>query len=144
MLADFNQVHQTLLDLSSSFDEMPDRLVVLWRIEDVFGPALTTWVVGRRRPRRPLGTMSGSWVRWSVRRPTDSGLPVVVGIPPVPEPAWLDPLDTRSSIRLAVLHGQLVEAFLDGLGRGSRDARRPRRAGPRPRRLPGPTTPATT
>ena len=69
VVADFNQVHQTLLHLSSSFDEMPDRLVVLWRIEDIFGPALTDVDRGRRRPRRSLGTMSGSWGPWSVRPP---------------------------------------------------------------------------
>ena len=89
-------------------------------------------------------TMSGSSGALVSQAAADSGLPMVVGIPPVPEPAWLDPLDTRSSMRLTVLHGRLVEAFLDGSRRRSRDARRPRRAGPHPTVPRGPTTPATT
>ena len=113
--ADFNQVHQTLMDVRSSFEELPDRLLVLWRIEDVFGPALTEWVVGSgdhsglREDIRQLGALVSQAAK-------DTGVPVVVCTPPVPEFSWLDPLDTRSSVRLNVLHGQLVEAFVDGIG----------------------------
>ena len=115
VVADFNQVHQTLMDVGSSFEEAPDALVVLWRIEDIFGPALTEWVVdsgdhsGLREDVRQLGALVGQAAR-------GSGVPMVVGIPPVPELPWLDPLDTRSSVRMQVLHGQLVEAFVDGIG----------------------------
>lgn len=115
VVADFNQVHQTVMHLASSFDEMPDQLVVLWRIEDVFGPALTDWIVevgdhtGLLNDVHQLGALIGQATR-------DNGLPTVVGIPPVPDPAWLDPLDTRSSVRITVLHGQLIEAFVAGVG----------------------------
>ncbi len=114
-LADFNQVHQSLLDVGSSFQRAPDQLVLVWRIEDVFGPALTEWVVqdsdptGLREDVRELGTLVGQVAR-------THGIPVVATIPPVPTFVWLDPLDARSSVRLAVLHGQLVEAFVDGIG----------------------------
>jgi FkbH-like protein len=112
--ADFNQVHQSLMDVRSTFGQVPDRLVVLWRIEDVFGPALTDWLVGGGDPSslrddvRQLGVLVGRAAR-------DNGVPVVVSTPPVPEPAWLDPLDARSSVRTGILHGQLVEAFVDGI-----------------------------
>lgn len=112
--ADFNQIHQTLMDLRSSFDPVPDRLVVLWRIEDVFGPALTEWVVEAgdhsrlREDVRQLGALVG-------QAATTTGIPVVVSTPPVPQFAWLDPLDARSSVRMSVLHGELVGAFIDGI-----------------------------
>jgi FkbH-like protein len=113
--ADFNQVHQTLMDVSSSFEEMPDRLVVLWRVEDIFASAFTGWVIeagdhtGLLEDVRQLGALVA-------QAAGDGGPPLVVGIPPVPELAWLDPLDTRSSVRITVLHGQVVEAFLAGIG----------------------------
>ncbi|WP_385907530.1 HAD-IIIC family phosphatase [Terrabacter sp. GCM10028922] len=115
VIADYNQVHQTLLDVTTSFDRPPDRLVVLWRIEDVFGPAITEWVVedgdpsGLREDVRQLGTLVG-------QAAAAHGIPLVVSTPPVPTFVWLDPLDARSSVRLAVLHGRLVEAFVDGIG----------------------------
>jgi FkbH-like protein len=114
VVADFNQVHQTLMDVSSSFEETPDRLVVLWRIEDIFATSFAEWVTADGDPTgllddvRQLGAL--------VAQAASGGVPVVVGIPPVPELAWLDPLDTRSSARITVLHGQIVEAFLGGLG----------------------------
>src|SRR6478735_252681 len=114
VVADFNQVHQTLMDVSSSFAETPDRLVVLWRIEDIFATALAEWVIEDGDPTgllddvRQLGAL--------VAQAAGGGVPIVVGIPPVPELAWLDPLDTRSSARMTVLHGRIVETFLDGLG----------------------------
>ena len=123
---------------------MPDRLVVLWRIEDIFGPALINWMVDAGDPAGLVGTMSGSWVPWSVRPPRTPALPMVVDIPPVPEPAWLDPLDTRSSIRLTVLHGRLVEAFLEGLDQAPVTLVDLRAAASGPTAPPGPTTPATT
>ncbi|MGN6611783.1 MAG: HAD-IIIC family phosphatase [Angustibacter sp.] len=113
--ADFNQVHQTLMDVGSAFGSVPDRLLVLWRVEDVFGPALTDWLVGEGDPAglrsdvRQLGALVAQAAR-------ATGVPLIVGTPPVPAPPWLDPLDARSSVRTAVLHGQLVEAFLDGIG----------------------------
>ena len=113
--ADFNQIHQTLLDVGSSFDRPPDQLVILWRIEDVFGPALTEWVVDDSDPSalredvRQLGTLVGQAV-------AAHGIPMLASTPPVPTFVWLDPIDTRTSVRLAVLHGQLVEAFVDGIG----------------------------
>ncbi len=115
MVADYNQVHQTLMAPSEGFEEMPDRLVVLWRVEDVFGLALTDWIVrggdhsGLVDDVRRLGALIAQAV-------TTNALPALVGVPPVPDLAWLDPLDTRTSARLTILHGQLVEAFLDGIG----------------------------
>ena len=113
--ADFNQVHQTLMDVRSGFEEPPDRLVVLWRIEDIFTAAVTDWIVENGDAGalvddvRQLGALGA-------QAASGAGLPVVAGIPPVPELPWLDPLDTRSCARLAMLHGRLVEAFLDGIG----------------------------
>jgi FkbH-like protein len=114
-LADFNQVHQSLLDIGSSFEQPPDQLVVCWRIEDVFGPALVDWVVresdptGLREDVRQLGLLVG-------QAAATHGIPVVACTPPTPTFVWLDPLDARSSVRLAVLHGRLVEAFVEGIG----------------------------
>ena len=113
--ADYNQVHQTLLDPQAGLGAMPDRLLVLWRVEDIFTQSLVDWLVGSADPAaliedvRQLGRL--------VKQAVDTaGVPVIVTTPPAPVFAWLDPLDTRSSVRLAVLHGRLLEAFLDGLG----------------------------
>ncbi|WP_183407863.1 HAD-IIIC family phosphatase [Nocardioides marmoriginsengisoli] len=114
LVADFNQVHQTLLDPASSFEKPLDRLLVLWRIEDVFSAAVTIWVIESGDASalvadvRQLGAL--------VAQAAAAGVPVVATIPPVPEFSWLDPLDTRTSVRLTVLHGQLVAAFVDGIG----------------------------
>lgn len=112
--ADFNQVHQVLLDVEGTLGEVPDRLVVLWRVEDVFTQPLVDWIVAGSEPAalvgdvRQLGTL--------VREAAATGIPLVVTTPPVPALPWLDPLDTRASVRLSTLHGRLVEAFLEGLG----------------------------
>jgi FkbH-like protein len=113
--ADFNQVHQTLLDPAGSLGAEPDQLLVLWRVEDIFTQSLTEWVVDAGDPValvedvRQLGAL--------VRQASSSlGVPILVTTPPVPVLPWLDPLDTRSSVRLTVLHGRLVEAFLQGIG----------------------------
>ncbi len=115
-VADYNQVHQTLMDVGSAFaGTIPDRLVVAWRIEDIFTRALTDWVVGAgdgselRVDTRQLGALVGQAAE-------TTGVPVLVTVPPFPSLPWLDPLDTRTSVRLAVLHGQLIEAFVDGIG----------------------------
>src|SRR3954469_5224672 len=112
--ADFNLVHQTLLDPEGSLGSAPDALLVLWRVEDIFTQSLVDWVVDAADPVgliedvRQLGGL--------IKQPAaGSKAPVVVTTPPVPVLAWLDPLDTRTSVRLGVLHGRLVEAFLDGL-----------------------------
>jgi FkbH-like protein len=115
VVADFNQVHQTLMDPAGSFESTPDRLLVLWRIEDVFEASLTEWLVGSADASglvedvRQLGALVAQAAR-------DGGVPVLVSTPPFPHLHWLDPLDTRTSARLAVLHGQLLAAFLDGIG----------------------------
>ena len=115
VVADFNQVHQTLMDPAGSFETNPDRLVVLWRVEDVFEASLTEWLVGSADASglvedvRQLGALVAQAAR-------DGGVPVLVSTPPFPHLHWLDPLDTRTSARLAVLHGQLLAAFLDGIG----------------------------
>lgn len=112
--ADFNQVHQTLLDPAASLGGEPGRLLVLWRVEDIFTQSLVDWLLGSAEPSglvedvRQLGQL--------VRQASSGGVPIIVTTPPLPVLPWLDPLDTRSSVRLTVLHGRLVEAFLDGLG----------------------------
>ena len=116
VIADFNQVHQTLMDVESAFNgQEPDRLVVAWRIEDIFTRGFTDWILAAgdadelRRDVHQLGALVGQTAR-------SAGIPVVATVPPTPALAWLDPLDTRTSVRLTVLHGQLVEAFVDGIG----------------------------
>ena len=114
--ADFNQVHQTLLDPATAFDDAPggpDALVVLWRLEDVFGPALTRWVV---EDDDPAGLVEDVRALGALVARAGRGTPVLVSTPPLPSFVWLDPLDGRSSVRLGVLHGRLVEAFLHGIG----------------------------
>jgi FkbH-like protein len=112
--ADFNQVHQTLLDPEASLGAAPDALLVLWRVEDIFTQSLVDWVVDSADPSglvedvRQLGLL----VKQAA---AGTSAPLVVSTPPVPVLPWLDPLDTRTSVRLTVLHGRLVEAFLDGI-----------------------------
>lgn len=116
VLADFNQVHQTLMDTRSAFDGREvDRLVVAWRVEDIFARSLTSWILTPGDAGaliddvRQLGALVGEAA-------AGTGLPIIATVPPCPVLPWLDPLDTRTSVRLTVLHGQLVEAFVDGLG----------------------------
>lgn len=114
-VTDFNQVHQTLLDVSSAFESVPDHLLVLWRLEDVFGQQVTDWVVNDGHPAgllddvRQLGSIVG-------QAAFASGPALLVTTPPVPSFVWLDPLDGRSSSRLAILHGKVLEAFAAGMG----------------------------
>ena len=112
--ADFNLVHQTLLDPEASLGAAPDALLVLWRVEDIFTQSLVDWVVDAADPAGLIEDVRqlGGLVKQAA---AGSKAPVVVTTPPVPVFAWLDPLDTRTSVRLTVLHGRLVEAFLDGL-----------------------------
>ncbi len=112
--ADFNLVHQTLLDPEASLGAAPDALLVLWRVEDIFTQSLVDWVVDAADPAGLIEDVRqlGGLVKQAA---AGSKAPVVVTTPPVPVFAWLDPHDTRTSVRLTVLHGRLVEAFLDGL-----------------------------
>jgi hypothetical protein len=48
--ADFNQVHQTLLDPAASLGELPDQLLVLWRVEDIFSQSLVDCHTGHHCP----------------------------------------------------------------------------------------------
>ncbi len=112
--ADFNQVHQTLLDPAASLGELPDQLLVLWRVEDIFSQSLVDWLVDSADPSGLVEDVRqlGGLVKQVA---STTGIPVVVTTPPVPVLSWLDPLDTRSSVRLTALHGRLLEAFLEGL-----------------------------
>ena len=112
--ADFNQVHQTLLDPAGSLGALPDQLLVLWRVEDIFSQSLVDWLVDSADPSGLVEDVRqlGGLVKQVA---STTGIPVVVTTPPVPVLSWLDPLDTRSSVRLTALHGRLLEAFLEGL-----------------------------
>ena len=114
-VADYNQVHQSLMDPSSSFERAPGLLVVLWRVEDVFEASLVEWIMGTADESGLLEDVRqlGALVAQAARA---GGTSVVASTPPVPEPHWLDPLDTRTSVRLSVLHGRLLEAYLEGIG----------------------------
>ena len=87
---------------------------MLWRVEDIFTQSLVDWVVDAADPAGLIEDVRqlGALVKQAA---AGSKAPVLVTTPPVPVFAWLDPLDTRTSVRLTVLHGRLVEAFLDGL-----------------------------
>lgn len=113
LCADFNQIHAVLLDPAGGFEQPVDRLVVLWRVEDIFAAELTRWVWGESDASGLLEDVTALGAL--VGQAAAAGLPMVATIPPVPTFAWLDPLDTRTSVRLTILHGQLVEAFMGGI-----------------------------
>ena len=114
--AGFNQVHQTLLDPAvEPRCRSPTSSWCCGGSRTSSAQSLVDWVVESGDPTALIEDVRqlGLLVRQAA---SSTGIPVLVTTPPVPVLPWLDQLDTRSSVRLTVLHGRLVEAFLDGLG----------------------------
>jgi FkbH-like protein len=115
VFADHNQLHQTCLDPTSTFGVQPDRLVLLWRLEDVFEADLLGAVVGDADAGKRLLDSVGQLVSLMAQCAEREHVPMVVGIPPTPAGLALDPLDTASSTLVGDLHARAVALVIEAL-----------------------------
>lgn len=104
--ADFNQLYAVCLDPIAALGGEVDRLVLLWRIEDVFEQQLLNWRFGIEGAERILGDAVDELVDLATAVAHRHGVSVVLGTPPHPSGLGFDDADPRWSLPI----GQLVAA----------------------------------
>lgn len=111
VLADFNQVHTSLLDPDAAFEGPVDVIVVLWRLEDVFTRDLQGWTAGVDEAGVRLRDGALELVALVRSAAADSGANLIVGVPPHPVGFGIDLLDPGSSGPIELLLAQIRAAL---------------------------------
>ncbi|MEO8888174.1 MAG: HAD-IIIC family phosphatase [Jatrophihabitantaceae bacterium] len=112
--SEYNQIHEVCFDPQAALGPV-DHLVVLWRLEDLFGAALERLTEGDvaafaeitdgvAELGRAIGTMASA-----------ATYPVLVSVPPFPRPIGIDLVDSVVGLRLARAHAAALESFLSAL-----------------------------
>jgi len=111
--AEFNQVHQALIAPENQFEIMPDLMVVLWRIEDIFPKDIWAYIGGDSAAGETIidGAREIAQMTASVARRCG----VLVTLPPMPVPFGVDALDSRILVELGELHGRVRAAVVEEL-----------------------------
>lgn len=110
-LADFNQIHTSLLDPDAAFGGPVDTVVVLWRLEDVFARDLHAWMSGNETAADRLLTGALELVGMVRGLVTAGGASVVIGIPPHPVGYGIDPLDPETTVSAELLLAKVRTAL---------------------------------
>jgi FkbH-like protein len=113
--AEYNQIHQVCYDPGAALGKL-DVLVILWRIEDMFGGALERAVAGDLSGVNDIADASAELGSSIARAAGDAGFSFVVSLPPFPRPIGVDLLDSVVGLRLARAHAAAVEAFVAAIG----------------------------
>jgi FkbH-like protein len=101
--ADFNQIHAVCLDPEGMFGRRVERLVILWRLEDVFEADVMAWIGGDAQARERLEAGVSELVTMTAATSANNQLAVVLGLPPHPVGFGVDPLDPTWSAQMAEL-----------------------------------------
>ena len=115
VFADYNQLHQVCLDPTAALGSRPDRLVLLWRIEDVFERDLVDALSSDADATRRLVDGVAELTDLVVACARREHLPIVFGVPPTPHGLGLDPYDPSSSVALGRLHQRLCALVTDAV-----------------------------
>jgi FkbH-like protein len=113
--AEYNQIYQVCFDPAGTVGAV-DRLVILWRIEDMFGGALDRAVAGEAGALAEIADAASELGHTVGRAARDAGFSFVVSVPPFPRPIGTDLLDSVVGLRLGRAHGRAVDAFVQAVG----------------------------
>jgi FkbH-like protein len=112
--AEYNQIHQVSFDPEAALGTV-DYLIVLWRLEDLFGSALERVSGGDTDAFGELNEGSAQLGQAIASMASSAKFPVVVSVPPFPRPIGVDLADSLVGLRLARAHAAALEAFLGAL-----------------------------
>jgi FkbH-like protein len=113
--AEYNQIHQVCYDPVAAVGEI-DRLIILWRIEDMFGGALERAVAGDATAIGDIADAAAELGGTIGRAARDAGFSFIVSIPPFPRPIGVDLVDSVVGVRLGRAHAAAVDAHLAAVG----------------------------
>jgi FkbH-like protein len=113
--AEYNQIREVCYDPTGALGKI-DRLIVLWRIEDMFGAALARAVAGDASAVGDIADAAGEVGSTIARAARDADFSFVVSIPPFPRPIGVDLVDSVVGLRLGRAHAAAVEACLAAVG----------------------------
>ncbi len=113
-IAEYNQIHQVCFDPVASLGRV-DHLIVMWRLEDLFGAALERVSTG---DTDAFGEIIGGVAQLGAAiasMAATAQFPVIVTVPAFPCPTGIDVVDSVVGLRLARAHAASLEAFLSAL-----------------------------
>lgn len=113
--AEYNQIHEVCQDPAGALGSL-DVLVVLWRIEDMFGGAVERALAGDAAATDDVADAAAELGRTVGQAARDNGFTVVAGLPPFPRPLGADLADSVAGLRLGRIHAAGVAAYVSGVG----------------------------
>lgn len=113
--AEYNQIHEVCYDPVATLGAL-DILLVLWRIEDMFGGAVDRVLDGDATALAEISAAVGELGRAVAEVAAKASFTVIASIPPFPRPIGVDLADSGAGIRLARVHAAAVDAFLTAIG----------------------------
>lgn len=116
LIADFNQVHQACLDPAAVFGEVPQRILLLWRLEDVFDADVADLLDGDPAAAERIIDGVDQLARLVLQCVSAHRVPIVVGIPPAPRLASVDPFDVSAMAGITDAHADAVRRLVEMLG----------------------------
>lgn len=116
LIADYNQVHHVCLDPSGVFGTLPQCLLLLWRLEDIFEADVLSLLDGDATAANRLLAGVAELAALVAQCAESCHRPIVAGIPPFPRVLGTDPLDVGAMSTLSAMHADAVRHFEDALG----------------------------
>jgi FkbH-like protein len=113
--AEYNQIREVCFDPVAALGPI-DRLIILWRIEDMYGAALQRAVAGEAGALGDLGEAAAELGSAVGRAAREASFSFVVSVPPFPRPIGTDLLDSVVGLRLGRAHARVVDSFLEAVG----------------------------
>jgi FkbH-like protein len=113
--ADYNQIHQVCFDPTSALGAV-DRLIVLWRLEDLFTAAMERVSEGDAGAFGEVCDGVAQLGAAIAAMASAVNFPVVVSVPPFPRPIGVDLVDSVVGLRLARVHAAALDAFVTAIG----------------------------
>jgi FkbH-like protein len=112
--AEYNQIHQVSFDPEAALGAV-DYLIILWRLEDLFGADLERVGEGDADSFAEVTAGAAQLGQTIAAMASAAKFPVIVSVPPFPRPIGLDLFDSVVGVRLARVHAAALEAFVGEL-----------------------------
>lgn len=113
--AEYNQIREVCDDPAGALGPV-DFLIILWRLEDMFGSALGRVLEGESAAVGDISEAAGELGRTVGAAARNASISFVVSIPPFPRPIGVDLVDSVVGMRLGQVHAAAVDAFLAAVG----------------------------
>ena len=116
LVADFNQVHQVCIDPSAAFGELPQCLLLLWRLEDVFEADVVDLLDGDDKAASRLLDGVAELAALIAQCAASYHRPIVAGIPPFPRVVGIDPRRRGAMSTPGAVHAEAARQLVSTLG----------------------------